>query len=60
MSGLEVGNEIIETGEQVIIAQRQDNAHNPVIVRPATDWEICQPPQSPHHQVMTGEATSTA
>ena len=59
MSGLEVGNEIIESGEQVIIAQRQDS-HNPVIVRPATDWEICQPPQSPHHQVMAGEATSSA
>ena len=60
MSGIDVNSEIIETEQQVIIAQRQELNHNPVIVRPATDWEICQPPQSPHHQPMTGETTTSA
>ena len=47
-----VTHEIIETNEQVIINSRQSEHHNhPVIVRPAADWEICQPSsQSPHNQ----------
>ena len=45
-----VTNEIIETNEQVVINPRQGE-HHPVIVRPAADWEICQPSsQSPHNQ----------
>ena len=52
-----VTTEMIEHNEQVIVAQRSEN--HPVIVRPAADWEICQPSsQSPHNQQLIGEVSS--
>lgn len=59
-----VTNEIIETNEQIIINHRSSAAvasssDHPVIVRPAADWEVCQPTsQSPHNQAIMGEVSS--
>ena len=35
------------------------SADHPVIVRPAADWEVCQPTsQSPHNQQIIGEVST--